>query len=231
MRRYVPLLIAGAALVAAACSDSVSPTQSAEKAQALPALVPFVGFNASAYDQAATYTFSLSPKGGKAKIGSYTLTYDASAVCDPSTSSYGPTEWKKSCSTLTSSITITARFWVEDGRTHADFSPDIRFDPSKSVTLSTRIPSLRGNELTDDLRQSYAVGYSKVANGYRYFIDEAASDPSLATVFGVRSNGQSDGWVSRRVLHFSGYYVRSGRACDESSGDCGDGSVDIVDAF
>lgn len=232
MRRYVPLLIAGSAFIAAACSDAVAPARPTSQAElsATAALVPFVGFNASLYDRAQTYRFKLSANGGKAKIGAYTLTYGANAVCDPATSSYGPTEWQKRCKTLSKSITIVARFWVEDGRTYADFSPDIRFDPSRNVTISTRVPGLRGADLTDELRSAYAVGYTRVVDGYRYFIDEAADDPSLATVFGMKGR-HANGLVSRRVLHFSGYYVRSGRVCDESSDECGDGSIETLDSY
>ena len=74
------------------------------------------------------------------------------------------------------------------------------------------------------MKSRYAVGYTRVANGYRYFINEAASDPSLATYFGER-DGRASGFIRRRLLHFSGYYVRSGRLCDDG-GECSDGSYD-----
>jgi hypothetical protein len=119
------------------------------------------------------------------------------------------------------------KFWVEDGRTYADFSPDIRFEPSKSVVISARVPSLRGQEITDALRQEYSLGYTRVVDGIRYLIDEAATDPSLATVFGTDWSGNANGRLSRRLLHFSGYYVRSGRTCDDTSGDCSDGTMDV----
>ncbi|HEU4995855.1 MAG TPA: hypothetical protein VFT29_13610 [Gemmatimonadaceae bacterium] len=228
MRRYVPVLVAGAALIAAACSEPAAPTVAAARPELAELSAVLVEpAKMWGYQTAGTYTFTLSPSGGYAKIGAYTLKYDANAVCDPATSSYGPSEWYKSCSTLTTPITITAKFWSEDGRTYADFSPDIRFEPSKRVRLSTNVPSLKGLELNDDIRQQFIVFYTRVQDGLRYSYDEAASDPSLSTYFGTYY-GHLTGYVSRKVLHFSGYYVRSGRACDESGGECSDGSIEAA---
>jgi hypothetical protein len=100
MRRYVPVLVAGSALIAAACSEPVAP-----RTPAAPQYVPIVSAhivaepaNMWAIEQAGTFTFTLNPWGGTAKIGAYRLSYDANAVCNPATSGYGPSEWKKSCS-------------------------------------------------------------------------------------------------------------------------------------
>lgn len=226
--RYVPLLIAGAALIAAGCSEPVSPpsapAQQRDWVPLLSAHVSMAPANMWAIEQAGTYTFTLNPEGGHADIGVYNLDYEADAVCNPETSGYGPSEWRKGCDTLGAPITITAKFWVEDGHTYSDFSPDIRFSPSKYVWVSATVPELRGKEITDALRDKYSVGYTRVVNGMRYFIDESAEDPGLATIFGD-VDGVATGSLKRRLLHFSGYYVRSGRACDDD-GTCGDGTVD-----
>ena len=227
MRRYVPLLIAGTVLIAAACSEPVSSprTPAAPWVPILSAHVTMAPANMWAIEQAGTFTFTLSPEGGHADIGVYNLDYDADVVCDPETSGYGPSEWRKSCNTLSAPITITAKFWVEAGHTYADFSPDIRFDPSKYVWVSASAPGLRGQAITDALRYKYSVGYTRVVNGMRYFIDEGAEDPGLATIFG-EEDGVATGALKRRLLHFSGYYVRSGRTCDDT-GVCTD---DLIDA-
>lgn len=229
MRRYVPVLVAGSALIAAACSEPIAAPRSPAAASWVPVVSANVvaeKANMWAIEQAGTFVFTITPTAGEAKIGVYTLTFGDNSVCDPSTSGYGPSEWKKDCDTLGESITITAKFWVENGRTYADFSPDIRFAPTSSVVISARVPELRGQEVTDALRAHYAVGYTRVVDGIRYLIDEAATDPSLATVFGLNDEGTANGALSRKLLHFSGYYVRSGRACDES-GVCGDGTMDV----
>src|SRR6185503_18949316 len=226
MRRFVPVLIAGAALIAAACGEPVSPPRTPAQQPWVPLLsahVKMAPANMWAIEQAGTYTFTLNPEGGHADIGVYNLDYDADAVCNPETSEYGPSEWRKPCEALGEPIVITAKFWVEDGHTYSDFSPDIRFNPSKFVWVSATVPDLRGKVITDALRDKYSVGYTRVVDGMRYFIDEGAEDPGLATVFG-EEDGLATGGLKRRLLHFSGYYVRSGRACDDT-GVCGDGSL------
>jgi len=226
LRRFVPLLIAGAALIAAACSESVAPTRPQVQSN-LPTLTSFgnalvssARANDRAESKAETFTFRISQSGGMAKIGEFYLVYPARSVCDPDRSGYGPGEWDVDCPTLNRAVTIRAKFWVEDGRTHADFEPDIRFAPGKNVYLTAFVPEIRGREITDALKAQYGIFYSTRQGNTRYFIDEAVSDPSLATIFGER-NGLASGRLTRRVKHFSGYYVRSGRVCDESSADCG----------
>ena len=228
MRRYVPILVAGAALIAAACSEPVSPLRAPAEQQWVPLLSAHVSAqpaNMWAIEQAGTFTFTLNPEGGHADIGVYNLDYDADAVCDPETSGYGPSLWREHCQTLSTPITITAKFWVESGRTYADFSPDIRFEPSRFVWVSAVVPSIRGQVVTDSLRHQYSVGYTRVVNGMRYFIDEAAEDAGLATIFG-EEDGVATGSLKRRLLHFSGYYVRSGRVCDDT-GVCTDAEMDL----
>jgi hypothetical protein len=224
MRRFVPLLIAGTVLIAAACSDSsVAPTRSTSvslfNGPAAPASL------LSTEVLAKTYTFTISPSGGSVKIGGFRLDYPANAVCDPATSGYGPEYWLADCSTLSQSITMTAKVWYSDGQAMADFSPNIRFRPDAQVMLSTKRPKLVGQAMTDDLKRAYSMLYFKMVDGARYTVDEAATDGELATKY---DNG--NGWVWRRIRHFSGYYVRSGEACDESGGDptCVGGAVGMM---
>jgi hypothetical protein len=223
MRRFVPLLIAGAAFIAAACSDAVAPTRSTT-ARALPTVSSLGGGPASyanladddAEARAKTVTFTLDPQGGKVKIGGYWISYPANAVCDPSVSSYGPDEWKNPCVTLDVPITITAKYWQDDLRQHTDFSPDIRFDPSKTVVLTTKVKKLIGQDVTDDVQRTYSIWYSTRVGDVRYFVDDAASDPDVATSF-EQSNGKANGKVSRRIYHFSGYFVREGIWCEDGA--------------
>jgi hypothetical protein len=220
MRRYIPLLIAGSAFIAAACSDTIAPTRSTT-VKDLPTLTAFRGGSSSyalsaddnSEGQAETITFKLKAKGGRARVHGLTIDYPANAVCDPSVSSYGPTEWDTPCTTLTKGITVTAKFWTENGRTQADFSPDIRFDPSKDVYISTYMPALRGQPDNDDTRAKFSIWYSRRDGDTRYFIDDAANDPRLATHFNLRN-----GKASRKIQHFSGYFVQWGSIwCEDGS--------------
>jgi hypothetical protein len=218
MRRYVPILIAGSALIAAACRDSVAPTATASRTQPVIAFtrgstVASAVADVAAESNAAVSTFQLNPWGGIVRLGTFVLVYPANAVCDPNRSGYGPDEWKKSCPTIWRSITISARTWTQDGVSYAEFSPDVRFNPAKVVTLNTFISEIRGMQVTDDLRAQYAIGYTLREGTTRFYVDEGAGDPEMATFFGQR-NGVATGFASRRIYHFSGYYVRAGFADD-----------------
>lgn len=246
MRRYVPLLIAGSVFIAAACQDATAPTRS-PTAKALPTIAASTGghsfaslANDDAENSAETIVFNLSPRGGRANVGGFTVRYPADAVCDPATSTYGPTEWDAPCTTLTNAITVTARFWFDNGIAQAEFSPDIRFNPAKTVTLSTIINAVTGlgaSSLEAGLGASspvaglgdnsavaglgdnaialtrFNIGYTRRVDDVRYFIDDAATDPRLAT-----SIDFSSGRVSRRIQHFSGYFVQWGTIwCEDGS--------------
>ena len=221
MRRYVPILIAGTVLIAAACSDATAPMQSTSKMQQFGASAP--ASLVSGDLTAGTYTFTLSPWGGSTKFGAFRLDYGSNAVCDPSTSGYGPSYWLSPCTTLKSSITITAKVSFVDGQSTVEFSPDIRFNPNTSVVLSAKRSALAGLTLTDDVKKAVSIMFFRVVDGTRQVVDEAATDSELATKF-----DNWNGWVSRRVRHFSGYYVRSGKTCDESDTSCG-GDVGLTD--
>ena len=219
MRRYVPLLIAGAVLIAAACSDSVAPTRSTVDSN-LPT-VSVLGYSSVSYSRAnpsaeakgRTQVFKMSPRGGVARFGSFSLKYPAQAVCDPIKSDYGPTEWKKDCATIRHLTTVRVKYWVEDGRLHSDFEPDIRFNPNVIVTLSTYVPAVAGSTLSDEeLQALYGMGYSTRHGNDRLLINDFVDDPSLLSAF-----NRNTGKVSRRVYHFSGYYVRSGKYCEDGS--------------
>lgn len=227
MRRYVPLLIAGAALIAAACSDSVAPTRSANESDlstlsALGAGAGSYGIRGNKREEstAKSFSFQIRPQGGTVRVGGFILRYPAHAVCDPSTSGYGPDTWKNSCQTLNQAIAVTAKVWVESGRTHADFSPDIRFDPSKDVVMSVKIRDIKGDVPQADWADKYGIWYSTRIGDERFYINDAEGNPELASVFETSRKGRATGWVSRKIWHFSGYYVRSGRVCDEASPDC-----------
>jgi len=220
MRRYVPLLIAGSAFIAAACQDATAPTRS-PAAKDLPTIAAFGGgahsfaslVNDVAENNAQTIVFSLSPGGGRADVGGFTVSYPADAVCDPAASTYGPTEWDEPCTTLTDAITVTARFWFDNGIAQSEFSPDIRFNPAKTVTLSTIINAVKGLDDNAFTRAIFSIGYTRRVATLRYFINDAATDPRLATSIDFTS-----GRVSRTIQHFSGYFVQWGTIwCEDGS--------------
>ena len=230
MRRYVPLLIAGSAFIVAACRDAIAPTRSTADSD-LPTIAAFGGGSASsavrandkAENSAATFTFKLNPQGGRLRIRGFTVDYPAHAVCDPNKSDYGPTEWNKPCATLNHTITVRAKFWVEDHRSHSDFAPDIRFNPDKNVYISTIIPDLRGKPDDAETHSQFAIWYSTRRENTRYLIDDAAGDPSLVTHYDL-----SNGVAWRKIQHFSGYFVQWGTIWCEDGSELNDPLCDII---
>ena|SRR5688572_839687 len=207
MRKYVPLLIAGSALIAAACRDSVAPNSATEVASLSKFDQSFAAFVGSSDESnAQSFTFELSPNGGRGlKVGDFTLDYEANAVCDPATSGYGPGYWKKRCDTLDESITITATTWQSHGRVYAEFTPDVRFAPGKDVTLSVVREEIIGRRLRALDVFNYNIWYVQRVGETGFFVDEAWGDPHVRTHFNTRT-----GVVSRNIRHFSGWSVRSG---------------------
>ena len=224
MRRYVPLLIAGSAFIAAACRDAIAPTRSTT-AKDLPTLTALKGgfstfaeiANDSAENNAQIITFKLKANGGRAHVGKFTIEYPANAVCDPATSGYGPDTWDTPCTTLNEDFTVTAKVWVYEGRSHADFSPDIRFDPSKDVYVSSVVPGIMGQSDTAATRGQFSIWYTRRDGDTRYYINDAATDSRLETGFDF-----SQGKVRRKVQHFSGYFVQWGTIWCEDGSDTND---------
>ena len=230
MRRYVPLLIAGSAFIVAACRDAIAPTRSTPDSD-LPTIAAFGGGSASyavrandnAENKAATFVFRLNPSGGHVNIRGFTVTYPPNAVCDPNLSDYGPNEWEKPCPTLKKGITVRAKFWVENGVSQSDFEPDIRFNPSKNVTISTIISALQGRSADDPSLSQFDIGYTRREANTRYFIDDAAGNPDLATHFNFTT-----GKAWRRIQHFSGYFVQWGSIWCEDGSDLNDPACNII---
>jgi len=235
MRRNARYIVTAAALAAVAgCSDtSTGPASSASRVPA-PSDRPSLDYNNGAhFGGYRTATFSLTLAGGTFNIGNgfYTLTVPANAVCEQ-TSSYGPGTWDDACSTLQhgQSITVTATYGFSNTGPVVDFSPELRFSPDAQVTLST---SLYAAMLTSG-RGYFSQHPSALRNFAIYYlpslgaplVTDAATDPTLVTHVNLQT-----GLVWRRIKHFSGYSVASGRACDPSpdNPDCVDSGTAVID--
>lgn len=205
MRRIPSALALAALALTASCGDSASPTATAPVAAGPSA-------SQSRGSDGDTYTFNISTRGGVYWIGQYMLVVPARAVCDPSTSSYGPSTWNDPCTPTKGSIRVSATVSTIDGRDYVDFTPDIRFvpgsDPSRWVTIHTvRLAAIGGH---GDLRR-FAVLFSAVPGGT--LVDEARTDATLATHVNVNT-----GAVWRRIEHFTGYNVHTGLVDDCTPG-------------
>lgn len=189
--------------LATACSDApMAPKQDV------------VAFKAPAgFARVGVVTFRADHKGVTQRLGNHVINIPGGAICDPMVSTYGATEWDKPCTTLKKPITIVATL-LEDasGRPYVDFQPALRFSPTKPVYLA-----LFAGENVD--KYSMNIEY---CNNLGFCIDESIADTSLTT----RRLGTSK-ILYRRVKHFSGYMISSGKECSESGevleGTCGNG--------
>lgn len=208
MRRTIHAIVASAAvLTAVACGDNaVSPTASAK--QSAPTAADFSAVSSSlSLLSGSGYDFVITPAGGNVNVGGlFTLNFPANAVCDPSTSGYGPGTWDAPCTPANGAIFEHATVSATSQGIRVDFSNPIRFVPSQNVTISTTVFA---NLLIS--AQSYLNGnmqaipfltiqYDPSLTGQA--VNDAATDPSVRTYVNL-----STGTLSRRIKHFSGYGV------------------------
>ena len=208
--RVPPRLVIGAvaaALTATACSDvGVAPAPAARGGPgiATPPGAPLASATSYAGDTTIS-TFTVNGNGGTWVIvaGEHRLIFGngLASICDPATSSYGPAEWNAPCSPATAPITITARVWTTaGGRAQIDFSPALRFVPTSTVTLQ-----MYDKQATESTLGAH-VEYCPTAGGP--CVREALLDRTLRSYVGT------NGFLNRRLKHFSGYIVAIGRECD-----------------
>ena len=133
-------------------------------------------------------------------IGNHRLKLPAGTICDPGTSGYGALVWDAPCATSTGPVTIKARYYTNaEGHPRVDFSPALRFKPNAKGEVVTLY-------LLD--RQAATSG------GFTIYycpdalpcVDESLLDSSVAT-----RTDPANGYLYRRLKHFSGYVVAVGR--------------------
>ena len=139
------------------------------------------------------------------RAGDHTVSFPANSICDPASSGYGENLWDAPCEPLRTPITIHATWTSKAGHAFIDFQPALRFvptsDPSQFVTLSMK-------DYWDlDPNYSYPIFWQRPSDGL--WVDESVNDPSMASVKDLPGNR-----VSRRLKHFSGYFVGASEVCD-----------------
>jgi hypothetical protein len=196
------ILVALVAVTAACADNSVAPM--ADQAEVLPggAPLPRIIVDEMAHD-ASFASFTVTPSGGYFRMGKHGIVFPRNVICNPATSSYGREFWDAKCDVLRTPIRIRAELRVQDGREWIDFSPELRFKPSRNpfewVWIYMRTPAARRGDNSLNILWSPAIGIPG--------IDESLEDPSLRTYVSPRT-----GYAYRRIKHFSGYNVTSGRA-------------------
>ena len=136
-------------------------------------------------------------------IGSHKIVFGAGlkSICSLKGTSYGTTEWDKPCTPATNDVVITAKSWYDAyGHPQVDFYPALRFVPTTDPSRMVRL------YLKDKAEAARLVGrqilYCPVLAGVRpNCVDESLTDPTVATVL------DTNGFLVRRIKHFSGYNV------------------------
>ena len=161
-------------------------------------------------DDSASAEFTVTPTGGVFALGPHAIYFPANAICDPATSSYGPTEWDAPCDVLTEPIRFRAEVREIDGRSYVDFTPSVRFVPTAEESNAVWL-YMKTSALSTDPDSALAalrrmsVLYSTTLGDPG--INEALTDSSLRTYVWL------DGGIAfRRIKHFSGYNVYDGFA-------------------
>ena len=187
----------GALVALAGCSESsVPPTQALDSA-------PDRAVNAALGDEAVTvFTYDYRA-GTTASFGPHKIVMPAFSVCEPLLSSYGTGTWDQACPLASHDIVITARTWTgADGHAHVDFTPSLRFAPTDDSKRFVKL-FFKDKDATDETLAAQLNILWVPFPGAKP-VDEYASDASLRTQ-------ASTGMIWRRVKHFSGYMVASGR--------------------
>src|SRR5215212_8365261 len=193
---YNLFLAGGLGALVAGCRDAAAPATAANGPRAQ--LVSNSGGSvlsttAFVYDPMVPATYSLP--------GQHRISFSVGAVCDPATSSYGPTEWDQPCQPLLAPISITATTSLTpQGHPRVDFSPALRFVPGREVTLYLRDSDAALDPTTviqwcDDAGQCLDEGTVQAST-------ETKRDAALGIVF-------------RAIKHFSGYLISAGRTALE----------------
>jgi hypothetical protein len=159
-------------------------------------------------DDSGSADFTVTPSGGVFTLGPHAIFFPANAICNPATSSYGPTEWDAPCDVLTEPIRFHAEIRVHEGRSYVDFTPAVRFvptnDPANAVWLYMKTSALSTDpDSAIAALRRMSVRYSMSIGDIG--INEARADSTLRTYVWL------DGGIAfRRVKHFSGYNVWDG---------------------
>jgi hypothetical protein len=195
---------AAAVLGLAACADGPTVPRAAARAPE--------GLNFALIGQASTRqgdttvtAFTVDPTTATTfQVGSaHAIYFPAHAICDPSVSTYGPSEWDRPCVAMDRPLVITAKSWVDEhGLPQVDFSPSLRFAPdaAEGVQLALAVTPSEVGQAGDDLHINWCASPTTAC------VNEALADSTLSTWVSPFANA-----VYRRIKHFSGYNVSSGR--------------------
>ena len=190
-------LIAGAMLLGACSGELTAPAAAPTRAlEANSMFVPSASAKALIGVADGTYSFTFDPSDDQSlALGPNRLDIPANAVCDLLTSGYGAAYWDRSCTPHSQPVTLTVI--IKNAATSApsvDFSPAMRFNPTKNVQLFMYAPHVSRTDA-----KNWLMFYCPDSGTC---VDESRADRALATYI-----DRSASVLFRRVKHFSGYTV------------------------
>jgi hypothetical protein len=206
--RPIGLLLSGVVVASSACSvDATAPLPLASPASAAFArgtgkevvdAPPAPTEDRFASAPQTTYTVTIDPsRPNLLRFGPHSLDIPANAICSEASES-GTESFGAGCKQARASITITAVVRAtSSGIPRIDFSPALRFNRRRAVTLHLYVPDPSAQALTG------RILYCPTAT-MDGCVDEAANDPSLETHIDYREST-----LFRRIKHFSGYFVET----------------------
>lgn len=215
------LAVSVAAVAVAGCSDSALSPNGATNRSLVAGGAPRLDVNSAlSFSGFKTTTITLTSAGGTYSIGNglFTVNIPSNAVCDPALSTYGDGTWDSPCTILASgqSVTVTVTYGFTSANIPVfDISPGIRFNPTSVVTLGTMAYAsaivANSSYFTANPQALHYFGMYYTTDLGSTGHTDAGSDNSLITHVNL-----SNGYVWRRVKHFSGYDILSGLPCDPS---------------
>lgn len=194
--RFTLTGVAAASVLLAACAGEATAPKAAPHASQLRSspFVPTQMQKALVGVSDGSYVFTIDPSQDQSlSLGASHIDIPANAVCELSSSSYGPEHWNESCVPESAPVTITAV--VKNAATDhpsVEFQPALRFNPETVVSLYLYVT----DQATLD-----ASRVMKYCDG-QTCVDESLTDPSLQSNVDAVNNV-----VFRRIKHFSGYVV------------------------
>ena len=205
--RTLVALNAEALSLLAACSDApttATPSRLAPVDAPSRATYTVADTSISTFDYNPLLSYELSLGGG------HRLSLPAGAVCDPTLSGYGPSLWDAPCVPQLLPLQFTVRSWRDAaGHPRMVVTPDVRFVPGSNVVL----------RMKDDAAAAAGTGVIVwCPTGALTCVNEALQDATMAT-----KSSPNNGFVYRRLKHFSGYNVVVDRSGDEPINDNGFG--------
>lgn len=203
-RLSLAALALGAGLMSA-CSDApVTPTAATQ-----PVVQGLTADMAKNSNDTVKVSVVYDPaEGVVAQFGKHRLVMPAGSVCDPERSTYGTSEWDKSCVVLKRPLTIQIKATLgKNGYPYVDFHPNLRFVPSTNPDKHVGVYFWDPKALMEtDPNILYCNASTKKC------VNEGLFDASQRT-----NRDYKNGYIWRRIKHFSGYHVVAGRGDDDES--------------